>query len=100
MLFDAANDPRFLWIVPEARHNQSVITEPGLYSARTVAFFEKYMTQTRQGKKDNEDINTVDRVLCGAQCDMQLETIRETIVAVPPGTGPAAKENLKCPSGE
>jgi pimeloyl-ACP methyl ester carboxylesterase len=128
MLFDAAKDPRFLWIVPEARHNQSVITEPGLYSARTVAFFEKYMTQTgyeslripedckgdikeffstgqkevfaRQGKKDYEDINTVDRVLCGPQCDKQLETIRETTVAVPPGTGPAAKENLKCPSGE
>ena len=34
---------KFLWIVPKAKHNQSVIIQPEQYQARTLAFFDKYL---------------------------------------------------------
>ena len=40
-----ARPPRYLWIVPEAKHNLSVLAEPELYKARTVGFFIKHMTE-------------------------------------------------------
>jgi len=45
LLFDQARPPRYLWIVPEAKHNQSFMAEPELYKARTVGFFIKHMTE-------------------------------------------------------
>jgi hypothetical protein len=32
-----------MWIVPKAKHNQSVIVAPDQYARRTVAFFCKYL---------------------------------------------------------
>ncbi len=40
-----APDPKQLWIVDNAKHNQSVILEPDLYAKRTVAFFRKYLSE-------------------------------------------------------
>ncbi|MHC4561603.1 MAG: alpha/beta hydrolase [Planctomycetota bacterium] len=42
-LWGQAPTPKYLWVVPEAKHNQSVIVQPGQYAARTVAFFRKHL---------------------------------------------------------
>jgi uncharacterized protein len=43
LLYSRAASPRYLWIVPEARHNQAAAVAPEQYSSRTVAFFEKFI---------------------------------------------------------
>jgi len=43
LLYDVAPEPKYLWIVPGAKHNQSVILEPRQYAARTVAFFRRHL---------------------------------------------------------
>jgi len=42
-LFAMARRPKHLWIVPGAKHNQSVVTQPQRYADRTVAFFDRYL---------------------------------------------------------
>jgi uncharacterized protein len=43
LLYDLAPSPKFLWVVPGAKHNQSVIVRPEHYAARTVTFFDQYL---------------------------------------------------------
>jgi len=43
LLYERAPMPKYLWVVPEAKHNQSVIIEPTAYAARTTAFFRKHL---------------------------------------------------------
>lgn len=43
MLYEMAPGPKFLWVVPGAKHNQSAVLRPELYAARTVAFFNHYL---------------------------------------------------------
>ena len=43
-LFELARPPRHLWIVPNAKHNQSALVEPDRYTARIVGFMEKYVS--------------------------------------------------------
>lgn len=43
VLYEAAPSPKYLWLVPEAKHNQSVAVEPKQYAARTIAFFQKHL---------------------------------------------------------
>ncbi|MFA6135080.1 MAG: alpha/beta fold hydrolase [Phycisphaerae bacterium] len=43
LLHAESPDPKYLWIVEEAKHNQSVIIEPRQYAARTVAFFRRHL---------------------------------------------------------
>ena len=43
LLHEVAPSPKYLWLVPEAKHNQSVVIEPKQYAARTVAFFRKHL---------------------------------------------------------
>lgn len=43
LLYAVVGEPKYLWIVPEAKHNHSVVVAPGKYSARTVAFFRKHL---------------------------------------------------------
>lgn len=42
-LYDLAADPKTLWIVPEAKHNQSVVIAPEEYAAKTVGFFDRHL---------------------------------------------------------
>lgn len=42
-LFDGAALPRYLWVVPDARHNQAVARDPDGYFGRTVTFFERHV---------------------------------------------------------
>jgi len=43
LLHDEAPEPKYLWMVPGAKHNQSVIVQPAEYAARTVALFRKHL---------------------------------------------------------
>jgi pimeloyl-ACP methyl ester carboxylesterase len=43
MLYELAPGPKFLWVVPAAKHNQSAVLRPEHYAARTVAFFDHYL---------------------------------------------------------
>ncbi len=43
LLHSLAPSPNYLWIVPKAKHNQAVTTEPEEYARRTVAFFDKHL---------------------------------------------------------
>jgi alpha-beta hydrolase superfamily lysophospholipase len=50
LLHVEAPSPKYLWLVPEARHNQSVTVEPRQYAARTVAFFRRYLADEAVGE--------------------------------------------------
>ncbi len=41
ILYAQAPCPKYLWIVEKAKHNQSVIIQPGQYARRTIAFFRR-----------------------------------------------------------
>jgi pimeloyl-ACP methyl ester carboxylesterase len=43
LLHAAAAEPKYLWIAPGAKHNQSAVVHPKEYTARTVAFFCKHL---------------------------------------------------------
>ncbi len=43
LLYNDAPDPKYLWLVEHAKHNQSVVIEPKQYAARTIAFFSKHL---------------------------------------------------------
>ncbi len=43
LLFDSAKEPKELWIVPGAKHNQSVTIQPEEYAQRTIAFFDRHL---------------------------------------------------------
>jgi len=45
MLYALAGQPKYLWIVPTAKHNQSVAVQPKRYAERTVAFFNRYLAE-------------------------------------------------------
>ncbi len=45
LLYEEAPSPRYLWVVEDAKHNQSVVVSPREYGTRTVAFFLRYLTQ-------------------------------------------------------
>lgn len=45
ILYDAAPTPKYLWIVPGAKHNQSVVLASREYAARTVAFFRRHLAE-------------------------------------------------------
>ncbi|MFH0983203.1 MAG: alpha/beta fold hydrolase [Planctomycetota bacterium] len=43
MLYDEAGEPKYIWIVPGAKHNQSVVVRPEEYAAKTLQFFHRYL---------------------------------------------------------
>ncbi len=45
ILYQAAGQPKELWIVPAAKHNQCVVVAPEEYAARTIAFFRKHLAE-------------------------------------------------------
>jgi len=49
-LYAIASQPRYLWIVPRAKHNQAVILQPEEYASRTVDFFDRFLA-----RKDDPD---------------------------------------------
>jgi pimeloyl-ACP methyl ester carboxylesterase len=45
LLYDLSPSPKYLWIVDDAKHNQSVVVQPKEYAQRTVSFFRKYLAE-------------------------------------------------------
>jgi pimeloyl-ACP methyl ester carboxylesterase len=45
LLYALSGQPRYLWIVPGARHNQSVDFQPKTYARRIVQFFDRYLCE-------------------------------------------------------
>ena len=43
LLYAQAPSPKYLWLVGEAKHNQSVLVEPTQYAKRTIAFFRRHL---------------------------------------------------------
>jgi uncharacterized protein len=43
-LFDLARGPKELWLVPGARHNQSINVAGAEYTHRVVAFFDQHLS--------------------------------------------------------
>ncbi len=58
LLHRVAGEPKYLWIVLKAKHNQSVTTAPAEYAARTTAFFNKYLTDEEVGEFEITGIAT------------------------------------------
>jgi pimeloyl-ACP methyl ester carboxylesterase len=56
MLYRWAPEPKELWTVPQAKHNQCVAVAPEAYAARTVQFFDRYLAgeQGPEGSKSPE----------------------------------------------
>ncbi len=44
-LFSLAHKPRYLWVVPGARHNESVVVQAEMYARRITAFFDKHLAR-------------------------------------------------------
>lgn len=44
-LYDLAAGPKYLWVVPRAKHNQSVLVAPNEYAARVIRFFREHLTR-------------------------------------------------------
>ncbi len=45
-LFSLLKEPKELWIVKSAKHNQAVIVEPQQYKQKTIDFFDKYLAHS------------------------------------------------------
>jgi len=43
LLFSLAHEPKTLWVVEGAKHNQAVIVAPHEYAEKTVGFFDRYL---------------------------------------------------------
>jgi pimeloyl-ACP methyl ester carboxylesterase len=52
LLYSCAAEPKYLWIVPQAKHNQSVLAAPQAYARGTVAFFSRYLADEAVDLKD------------------------------------------------
>jgi pimeloyl-ACP methyl ester carboxylesterase len=49
LLYSLAPSPKYLWLVEEAKHNQSVVVEPRQYAQRTINFFRRYLAGEEVG---------------------------------------------------
>lgn len=43
LLYALATQPKYLWVVEDAKHNQAVSVEPEEYARRTVDFYDRYL---------------------------------------------------------
>ncbi|MCH8851181.1 MAG: alpha/beta fold hydrolase [Planctomycetes bacterium] len=59
ILYAAASDPRYMWIVPGAKHNQSAIVAPQEYAKRTASFFDRYLTDSAPSSP-SESLSSLD----------------------------------------
>ena len=54
-LYATAPEPKYLWIVKGAKHNQAAIVEPRQYAARSIAFFRKYLAEENVAESQIRD---------------------------------------------
>ena len=53
-IYRKAKEPKFIWIVPKAKHNRSVEVSPQLYNQRTAAFFKQYLLQANSAGQEEK----------------------------------------------
>jgi len=51
LLYQAAGEPKSLWNVPNAKHNQCVVVAPQEYASRTIGFFGEYLAGQATGQE-------------------------------------------------
>ena len=49
LLYESAGEPKSLWPVPNAKHNQCVVVAPQEYASRTVGFFREHLAEATAG---------------------------------------------------
>ncbi len=54
-LFELIGEPKELWIVPSAKHNQAVVVAPEEYSKKTISFFDKYLANCNETADENSE---------------------------------------------
>lgn len=67
LLFDNAPGPRRLWIVPNARHNQSILTDPETYKKHVTQFFDEHLggTVRRASERRESWVRELTEVMTG-----------------------------------
>jgi alpha-beta hydrolase superfamily lysophospholipase len=55
-LYEAAPRPKKLWIVPQAKHNQSVAVAPDQYARRTVEFFRRHLANEQPENESADEV--------------------------------------------
>ena len=55
LLYDLAHGPKYLWICPRAKHNQSVAVSPNVYGDYSVRFFNQYLSPRSHDEKLDGD---------------------------------------------
>jgi hypothetical protein len=48
ILHSHSPEPKFLWAVDKAKHNQAVVVQPQKYASRTINFFDKYLCNQQE----------------------------------------------------
>lgn len=51
LLYAVATEPKYLWLVPNAKHNQSAIVAPIEYAERLVSFFDEHLSTVPAGTR-------------------------------------------------
>lgn len=77
LLYALAAQPKYLWVVPGAKHNQSVDLMPDEYARRTVHFFDRYLARL----EDVDNIYNDDRFVQIAANDMAARRLPADVIA-------------------
>jgi len=64
LLYALSAQPKYLWVVPGAKHNQCVAVEPAAYAERTVQFFDRYLAGTQDDDNMYNESHFAE-LLCG-----------------------------------
>jgi len=83
LLYCLANGPKYLWIVPGARHNESVVVQPTQYAQRAMAFFDRHLA----GQE------TSDHLLDAPALSQLSQPLASTEMARPPGAARRRRAN-------
>jgi fermentation-respiration switch protein FrsA (DUF1100 family) len=71
LLYAQSAQPRYLWTVARAKHNESVDIEPDEYARRTVQFFDRFLA----GREDADNIFNAGRFETIARSEKAVERI-------------------------
>lgn len=58
LLYALAGQPKYLWIAPQARHNQAAVLHPQRYADLTVRFFDRHLAGIRQAGVEADVVGT------------------------------------------
>jgi len=60
LLYAQAPSPKYLWLVPGAKHNQSATINPEQYAIRTCSFFRRYLADEQIDLREVKDLADVE----------------------------------------